>query len=271
MREATWQQAQFSWRVLANDKLGAVTSQPEIYSPVLENKDFPPANEDDDPISYAEDRQVQRISSDSIVIAQGSEGLWKQNAGTKPVRIGSESGSYSSPIVTPDGKWIVVAKTDDDASTDYIVRFNLRSGREFRVNLEPAGEFEPVAFVAAHNKVLLRRAKENRSEYYLLDAATGETQLVTGEFTPLYQQGKRFLQATGKPNEFWAAVPDEAKNQTQVGHYNLKDFSFKQVMLIPHISFDSMSMWVDAGHAKIYLVYKDQLLRLPLQAATENR
>jgi len=72
------------------------------------------------------------------------------------------------------------------------------------VNLEPADQFEPIAFIAIHEKVLLRRAKDfeptnkaigpPRPEYHLLDPATGETRLVSGEFVPLLQEGKRFLQ-----------------------------------------------------------------------------
>ena len=65
-------------------------------------------------------------------------------------------------------------------------------------------------------------------------------------------------------NEFWAAIPDREKNQTQVGRYNLKDFSFETLLVLPHISFDSMSMWVDEPGSKLYVVYESQLLRIPL-------
>ena len=71
-------------------------------------------------------------------------------------------------------------------------------------------------------------------------------------------------------NEFWAAISDSDKNQTQVGRYDLKDFSFKPIMLIPHIAFDSMAMWVDESNEKLYLVYEGQLLRLPLKSAVEG-
>src|SRR5262249_22728797 len=107
----------------------------------------------------------------------------------------------------------------------------------------------------------------DKPEHYLLNASTGETRLVTGEFEPLRHHGLRALQRTDKPDEFWAAIPDVEKNKTQVGRYNVRDFSFRQVMEVPQLAFDSMAMWVDVNQGKIYLVYKGQLLRLPLQAA----
>ena len=91
---------------------------------------------------------------------------------------------------------------------------------------------------------------------------------MNGEFGPLQQKGDRALQRTETPDEFWVALSDKEKNKTRVGRYNTKDFSFKQVMEIPHIVFESMNMWIEANAAKIYVVYKGQLLRLPLQASS---
>ena len=273
-REVADHNAPFSWRVYANNKAGAVTSQPDTYSTIDLNK-FPPDDEDYS-ILDDDDDQVQKLTENSVIIARTDEGLWKQLAGTKPVRVSDEGHNYSKPIATADGKWVVVSKRDGSWSKPgYIVRFNVRTGREFRVNLEPADEFTPIAFVATQNKVLLRRARNqflspkaargpDRPEHYLLDPSTGDARLVTGEFSPLYEKGKRFLQPTDQPNEFWAAIPDENKKQTQVGRYNVKDLTFKSLLTVPHISFKSLSMWVDDRQKKLYVVYEGQLLRLPL-------
>jgi hypothetical protein len=274
-RKVARQKSLVSWRVYSHNNAGAVTAQPEIYSTIDESK-FPPDEGDDSSISsYG----VQKLTSDSIIIARHTGGLWKQVAGSKAVRV--SDGSYGSPIVTPDGKWVVLAKAEGNwAEPNYVVRFSLQTGREFRVNVDPADNLLPITFVEAHGKVLLWRSKDtvywgnsnksvgpDRPEYYLLDAATGDTRLISGEFQPLHQVDQRFLQRTGKPNEFWAAIPDEPAKQTRVGRYNLKDFTFKPTLTIPHISFNSMSMWVDEGSNKIYFVYRGQLLRLPFDAS----
>jgi len=272
-RDVALYRSLFSWRILRNGKADEISSTPDGYSRTDESR-FPIA--DDDETSHRDD-QVKSINDDSVIIARNFDGLWKQDAGRMAVRIGTEEAAYSNPIVTPDGKWIVVAKTESNwADPNHVVRINLRTGREFRVNLEPADQFDPLAFIATHDKVLLRRAKDDdglttkksigpdRPEYYLVDPATGETRLVSGEFTPLRQEGRRFLQPTGRPNEFWAAIPDRDRNLTQVGRYNLKDFSFQAVLVVPHISFETMSMWVDEAGSKLYLVFEGQLLRVPM-------
>jgi hypothetical protein len=144
------------------------------------------------------------------------------------------------------------------------------------VNLAPADQFDPISYLQVHERVLLRRAKDedawskspsgpDQPEYYLLDPATGETKLVSGEFLPLRQTGSRSLQPTENANEFWAAIPDRDKNQTKVGRYNLKSFTFNAILDLPKITFDSMSMWVDEKRGKVYVVYQGQLISIPLR------
>ena len=232
-KERALEKARLSWRKFTDNKPGPITAEPEIF------------------------------------------------AGSDAKKSTPKYDDYLTSVVTPDGKWLVATKRNSDWSKPkYVVRRNLQTGQELRVKIDPADDVRPVVFVSLHNKVLVRRAKEDfrsasfsrgpdHPEYYLVDPATGLTQLVTGEFLPLYDQDSRALQPTGQPNEFWAAISDEEKDQTEVGRYNLKDFSFKAVLTIPQINFDSMSMWVDETHDKLYVVYKNQLIRLPLKPATD--
>ena len=264
-RERVRWRARFSWRSLKNKDVSSVTAAPDGYS-TIDVARFPLDEKDE--AAYRDDRQAQVLTSDSILIARNFDGLWKQVAGTKAVRISRDEEAYRNPVVTPDGKWLVVSKADSRSSPSYLLRMNLETGQEFRVGLKPSDLLHAVVFVPVHNKIMLRRAKDERASsavYYLLDPKTGEVQSISGEFAPLHEEGKRFLQPTDKPGEYWAAIPDGNKNQTQVGRYNLKDFSFTPVLTVPKILFASMSMWVDEEQEKLYLVYRGELLRLPLK------
>ena len=276
LREIARYNALFSWRSLKERDASSVATVPDGYPSTFDAARFP--LDDGNYSPYRDERNMQVLSSDSILIARNFDGLWKQVAGTKAVRISGDDGAYAAPIVTPDGKWAVIAKTDGNWSEpNYLVRWNLETGREFRVKVEPAEDLMPIRFLPLHRKILIYSAKAGPEmlsgrpvapgavNFYLIDPQTGEVKPVSGEFEPLRQEGKRFLQPIGEPGQYWAAIPDQDKNQTQVGRYNLKDFSFKPVLTVPQISFDSMSMWVDEKAGKLYVVYKGQLLRLPLE------
>lgn len=267
------QRARLTWRAFTDGKPGEATTQPEGYSTF--DEDAFEIDPDDFPWHF-NGHPDRAVAGRSVVLAGSSgEGLWKKAVGQKAVRISGE-GTYANPLVTPDGRWVVAAKTDSNwAKPNYIVRFDLQTLREYRVNLPVADDLDPIAYIDTHGKVLLRRArdKNNKSkavgpeaeEFYLLDVATGQTQLVSGVFAPLQQTGNRFLQPTARTAEFWAAIPDRSKDQTRVGRYNLKDFSFQTALVVPRLVFDSFSMWVDEPSSSLYIVYEGQLLRLPFQ------
>jgi hypothetical protein len=274
---AAWlesKRARISWRAFAGGKLGATAEQPEGYLPSYEASAEVDYNEF--PFHFNE-RPARASTGGFYVLAGNADGLWKKSQGSKAVRLSGE-GSYANPLVTPDGAWAVAAKTESDWSKpNGVVRFDLRTNREYPVSIPPAAQFEPVAYVAAHGKILLRRASDNGDtkdssgppapEFYLLDAPTGRTQAVSGVFEPLMQDAAtRPLQPTGKPDEVWAAIPDRAKNETRVGRYSLRDFSFRVLLTVPHLTFDSFRMWVDEAGAKLLVVYNGQLLRMPLQS-----
>lgn len=274
-RELVRSKARFSWRILKDKKASSITTVPDGYKTIDESK-FP--YDENDQSVYRDERQVQVLAPDSILLARSSKGLWKQVAGSTAVRISSNESAYANPVVTPDGQWAVVAKTDSERDTpNYLVRFNLETGREYEVNLKPADELDPIAFLPVYSQILLRRVEDDpeissgesvareKVEYFLIDPKTGVIETASGEFAPLLQEGKRFLQSTSEPGQYWAAIPDETKNQTQVGRYNLKTFSFKPILTVPQIIFGSMSMWVDEKEGKLYFVYSGQLLRLPLK------
>lgn len=269
------ERALVAWRAFEGGKLGGAAAMPEEFAnsddmlPEVDTEKFP---------LHMNTRMSRAKAGRDYVLAADMEtgGLWKVRPGHEATRLGGD-GAYMNPLVTPDGLWAVAARADSDWSRpNDVVRLDLRTGREYRVQIPPAQEFEPLAYVAAHGKVLLRRAGEaaggsasapGAPEFYLLDAATGQTQPVGGEFEPLTQEGGRALLPTANPGEFWAALPDREKNETRVGRYGTKDFTFRTLLVVPHLTFESFGMWVDEAGAKLYVVYEGQLLRLPLRAA----
>jgi hypothetical protein len=261
--------ARLSWRKFENGTPGGITATPTDYPSYL----LEAAQLDDAQNRYFNHEASLGAPKDLVVFATEKR-LWKKTGAQQFQPL--IEGSYSQPVVTADGQWIIAAKADGSwGKPNSIVRINLQTGKEYQLDLAPASQFDPVVFVESKNKVLVRRAKDDyepqlsvgpdEPEYYLVDAETGTTQLIKGNFIPLLQPGKRFLQSTSKPDEFWAAIPNSEKKETQIGVYNLKDFSFRPQQTIPRILFNSMSMWVDESGGKIYLVYENQLLRLPLK------
>jgi hypothetical protein len=272
---AEQERARLSWRYFAEGKLGLEAAAPDLPVDALsrfevDGEQFP---------SHQNGSLAAARFGDFIILAgePPEVGLWKKSIGRAPVLLAKE-GWYANPVVTPDGKWVVVAKAKSDWSgPNGVVRYNLQTGRESPVNLPPAQEFGPVAYLARQSRVLLRRARDAFNgaegtesngpavpEFYLLDPATGATQRAAGNFAPFLQDGSRALQATGAVDQVWAAIPNREKNETQVGRYNLRDFSFQVVVVVPRLSFESSAMWIDQAQAKIYIVYEGQVIRLPL-------
>ena len=287
------------WRKVENGKLAATTTQPTEMPFLFDETQI---GETEGIRSSPRSWQV-RAGNSEIRVGEDyyQNNLFRVNRSQTPVKI--KDGTFSDPIVTADGKWVVVSKTAEDwTKPSSVVRINLNTRKEFAVNILPADSLIPIAFLTSINKVLLYRAKgkfyrteeglnelkydgeyegeysepiptdntPNPSpqvpEYYLLDAETGVAQLVKGEFRPLTQQTYRPLQPTGIANEFWAAIYDEKIKATQIGRYNDKTFKFTAVKTIPDINLNSMQIWIEEKDAKIYFVYQGHLLGLPLKS-----
>lgn len=268
----------FSWRNIENGKPGQVKLAQPTEVPYLSS--FPPRGEwyevaqNPEPATFG-------TRAGSIEIRTRSEyesGLFKVTAGGAPVLI--KEGNYHNALISPDGKWVVAAASNEE-NYDRLTRINLTTAKETKINLTPADSIHPLAFVASHGKFLVLRTKEENPyrdndqpgrinpspkvpEYYLVDAVTGVSQPVKGEFRPLQQQTFRALQPTGMPDEFWAAIYDKDKKTTQIGRYSDRTFNFKPIMQIPAIELDSMDIWISAAEKRVYFVYSGHLLALPL-------
>jgi hypothetical protein len=168
----------------------------------------------------------------------------------------------------------IKALSEGEKYSSQLVRHNLQTGEEFPVKMANDGYRPPVAYVAAHGKVLLGYPGDYGQPHhgainYLLDPETGTFQQVKGEFRPLVAEFSRELQPTGNPNEFWAAIPDSRKKVTNIGRYDSKAFTFTPVVELSELILDNSDFWVDVTAGKIWLTYKGHLLRLPLPQKTK--
>ncbi len=253
----------YAWYKIADGEVAGITSQPTQV-------EFLPMR-DGLGVQSGEEQWKARLTD--LEIRASEDGLFKVVRGrlTK-VR----EGNYSSPVITPNGRWVLVSKQDDRQA---IFRLDLTTNKEYPVEIDGYGESYPLAFIPSINKVLVIR---NDYRYYrsddddtarsdsdpdnllLVDPATGVTNPAPGEFRPVAQQTYRALQKSAKPNEYWAAMIDEEKGLTEIGIYETKTFGFKPILKVPKIRFNSMNMWVDELGKKVYFVYRGHLLSLPL-------
>lgn len=213
------------------------------------------------------------------------DGLWAVTKNKKRELIAP--GVFSRPVVCPGGEWIVVAKTpnyDSWSSPNGVVRIDLRSKKMFPVNLPPADNFDPLAWIDAHQRVLLYRQRDDpryfgpsyelkpdagpeKSEFYLLDVPTGDHKRIEGEFRPLQRLEGHSLQSTGNPNEFWAVIlenEDDPKPTSVLGRYDTLQFRFTETQRLPGMWFHSWDVRVDEPAGAIWIAVNGDLLRLSL-------
>lgn len=207
------------------------------------------------------------------------EGLWWCRRGKEPELVAK--GVFVEELVSPDGKWCVAAKALGSgwAEPNTAVRINLETKEVFPINLEPADNFDSVAFVPQHGRFLIMRRSDGsfpaggdaptgpeNSEYHLLDPATGALERVTGEFGRISGNDFRPLQETNAPGIGWAADPGGGGTSasTVVGRYDSKTFSFLPMKEIKGIYFDSADMWVDEQEGMIYAAVEGDLLKIPI-------
>ena len=264
-----------AWSGLTGERLSGQVPAPPGF-------DLPPMR---DGLSVPAAFERWKARAGDVEIRTDSEGLYKVRGGAI-TKIGT--GYYSYPLVTPNGRWLIVNKYNDEGNG--LVRVNLQTNREYPIDLSEQPVDMGIVFIPSINRFLLgsmvysdehsdheyegegesegetdetfERPVYRPSSFLLLDPETGTIRNAPGEYRPLTHQTFRQLQPTAKPNEFWAAMPNENENETVVGIYNAAVFGFKAVLKVPKIQFDSLDMWVDQG--KVYFVYKGHLLAAPL-------
>jgi len=256
----------YSWRIVGDGTLLGEIPQP------ADNQAIP--HRDGYAIQADGERWKSRVGT--VEYRTSEEGLFRLSAGrlTK-----LKDGNYSGSLVTPNGKWLIVAKADAEYSWK-TVRIDTATLRETVIVTPEYTRYVPTAYSPVLDKVLL--IQRSQYEYYateepdmtppdyesdqmlLLDCVTGQTFPVKGEFRPLAHQSFRQLQKTARPNEYWAAIMKSDRSATEIGVYDTKFFTFKPLVKLPKIAFNSMDMYVDEVKKKIFFVYRGHLLSVPL-------
>ena len=204
------------------------------------------------------------------------EALWISSATAEPELL--ERGVFAEAVATQGGEWVVAAKTPPGKMWDVpngVVRIHLPDKKMFNVDLSPADNFDPVAWIEARKRVLLYRQRDpdgeagpDKPEFYLLDPTTGATEKVEGEMRPFFDARRHELQPTGKPNELWAAlhssIVDPLLHTTRVGRFDSYNFRFTPMLTFPEVEFDSSNFFVDQTAHVVWIAVNGDLLRVSL-------
>jgi hypothetical protein len=187
------------------------------------------------------------------------EGLWASGVKGEPELV--VPGTYGPFVLSPDGEWLAaraITKAQSEDRSIFIARIDLKKKQVIPVPLPEADMFVPIAWLAAHQKVIFLRERSygrvgpDEREYYLLDVATGNREKVTGEFRPLtdYNWVPRHLQTSSEVDVFWATIVHEKPERpgefdSDFGKYNTRDFSFTSLVPLPGVRVEPDQIFVD--------------------------
>jgi hypothetical protein len=205
------------------------------------------------------------------------DAFWELAPGRDPRMIAQTKSQFSSPVISPDGRWAVLTTYTGGSWADpnFVVRVDLGSGAVSRIAIPEANRVVPLGWVASRGRILVKRFRFEDGdkvigpatpEYWLADPATGGAEIVKGEFAPFEEYAFRKLQPAESSNTYWAAIPNRNANQTAIGIYDEKNFVFQPIMLVPGILFDSRHIWVDKQAGQFYITYEGHLLRVRMPA-----
>ena len=257
----------YGWFQLAGEQLAGQAAQPAA-------SEFIPAK---DGFSPSAESGRWKAKTATWEIRADETGLYKIASG-RVVRI--RTGYYGDPVITANGRWVIATKYSDDSGNG-LVRVNLLNNREFRIESADHSPARPVAYIQSINRVLLTGyGEEDHGEYenenynpsayddgrgyYFLNPDTGIVTNSVGEVRPIAQQTFRGLQPTGAPGDFWAAIPRGTAG-TLVGIYSTRTFTFRPMLKLPKLIFDSTAMWVDGAAGRVWFTYQGHVLSAPIK------
>jgi hypothetical protein len=176
-----------------------------------------------------------------------------------------------------DGRW-AVGVADNDGR---LVCLDRRSNAFVQIDEAVRAKYVPLHYIAAQRAFLLARFSIRPlnggrqifpTEFRLLDPKNGETRGLPGqsadlsdsrEYVQWLQPLPRQLEAAeGQKYCAWISMTED--DRTLVGRYDLEKFRWLSSQAIASLHFHTIDMWVDELAHQIYIVYKGQLLSVPL-------
>jgi hypothetical protein len=207
---------------------------------------------------------------------EGKEGLWRVSPNGQFDLV--VSGKMSTPLVSVDGKSIVVDRTDlrSWGHSSFFARIDLQTRQLSRVEIPTANEMLPI--LPTPGGILVKRARADsrglpsdwnfqgpdRAEYYLLDPGSGAAKKVEGNFEPLPHELENPFQAAAS-GQIWASSADWEKEKSVIGRYDLKQFTFTPIRELHGLALRTNDIWVDEQAAKVYAVYRGDLVRFSIK------
>ncbi len=265
----------YSWRKYEDGRFKQVAAQPDGF-------DFSPCCSS---LYDSKSKEEWKRKTSSFLLLVDSDWLIKKDLYSgKEEKLVQVDSCCSNPVLSADGSWVIVTVEG------VVKRYNLRTRKLLGISQNKWRSPLTIAYVPALGKFLLGEPDVSDyedegvvrdyltetepidkfsyrviREYYLLDAVTGNVQVVDKRAMPLAHQTWRPLQSfMGKNDEFWVASPDFQNRKTVIGIFNVRSFQFKPLMELPKILFDSMDMWVDEQERKVYITHSGNLLRVTL-------
>lgn len=207
---------------------------------------------------------------------EGKEALWRVSRDGQFELV--MAGKMSTPLVATDGKSIVVERTDlsNWGYSSYFARIDLQTRKLSRIGIPTSDRMMPLLPTPAG--ILVRRERADsrypRSdsnfqghetpEHYLIDPVSGSAKKVEGNFAPLPYELANPLQPAGA-GHIWAISADWDKEDSVIGRYDLKRFTFNPVRALPGVALQTNDIWVDERADKVYAVYRGDLVRFSLK------
>jgi hypothetical protein len=192
------------WREFSSGKPGEVKDEPSAFHLLNTPSSAPKTATAIRPGPFGQ--PAESVRSLFYYTSGKDSGIWRVEPGLDPVKI--LGANYSDSVITPDCKWLVAIKRDNEGKTDLqLIRRNLKTGEEFVATSAQYAVNPRLAYIAAHDKVLVLNfgSPEMGNQSFLLDPKTGDVQPAKGEFRPLTETHSRAPQSTGAQNdEVWA-------------------------------------------------------------------